>query len=230
MTKTTTDADDETATDEQVPEMTPTRTDDDHDVFDAEESVVEDAAASAETAEHDVPAADGDTSEPKPPLRQMQWSRIVAYGLLPALALVLTLGAGFLKWKDTTNRDAHNARVESVQTARDSTVALLSYTPADVEKQLVGARDLLTGDFKNSYTSLTNDVVIPGARQQQITAVATVPAASSVSATVDHAVALVFVNQTTTVGTGAPTNLASAVRVTMDKLDGRWLISSFDPV
>lgn len=210
--------------------MTTTRLDDHHDVSNTEEPLVERAEESTETAEHNVPESDGDSSEPKAKLRQMQWSRVVAYGLLPALALVLTLGAGFLKWKDTTNRDAHTARVESVQIARDSTVALLSYTPADVERQLVAARDLLTGDFKNSYASLTNDVVIPGARQQQITAVATVPAASSVSATVDHAVALVFVNQTTTVGAGAPTNLASAVRVTMDKLGGRWLISAFDPV
>jgi Mce-associated membrane protein len=72
--------------------------------------------------------------------------------------------------------------------------------------------------------------VIPGAKQQQITAVATVPAASSVSASVDHAVALVFVDQTTTVGSGAPTALASTVRVALDKVNGRWLISQFDPV
>ncbi|TPG37303.1 hypothetical protein EAH80_00095 [Mycobacterium hodleri] len=140
------------------------------------------------------------------------------------------MGAGYLKWLDTRNRDSQIAGAESVQVARDSTVALLSYTPADVDKQLIEARDRLTGEFRKSYTSLTNDVVIPGAKQQQITAVATVPAASSVSASVDHAVALVFVNQTTTVGSGAPTDLASTVRVTLDKVDGRWLISQFDPV
>jgi Mce-associated membrane protein len=144
--------------------------------------------------------------------------------------LILFMGAGYLKWTDTTIRDSQTARTESVQAARDGTVALLSYTPADVDKQLVAARDLLTGDFRNSYTSLTNDVVIPGAKQQQITAVATVPAASSVSASVDHAVALVFVDQTTTVGSGAPTALASTVRVSLDKVNGRWLISQFDPV
>src|SRR4051812_39591845 len=108
MTRTT-DADDDIATEKQVAEMTTTRLDDDHDVSNTEEPLVERAEESAETAEHDVPESHGDSSEPKAPLRQMQWSRIVAYGLLPALALVLTLGAGFLKWKDTTNRDAHTA-------------------------------------------------------------------------------------------------------------------------
>jgi Mce-associated membrane protein len=43
-------------------------------------------------------------------------------------------------------------------------------------------------------------------------------------------VVLVFVNQTVIVGQDAPTDTASAVRVTLDKVGDRWLISSFDPV
>jgi Mce-associated membrane protein len=57
-----------------------------------------------------------------------------------------------------------------------------------------------------------------------------VPAAASVSADPGHAVVLVFVNQTVTMGTGVPTDTASSVRITLDKVDGRWLISKFDPV
>jgi Mce-associated membrane protein len=51
-----------------------------------------------------------------------------------------------------------------------------------------------------------------------------------VSASGAHAVVLLFVNQTTTVGTGTPTSTASSVRVTLDRADDRWLISQFDPV
>jgi Mce-associated membrane protein len=162
--------------------------------------------------------------------RGVRWSRVLAYGVLPALALLLAVGAGCLKWLDSTLRDAQVARFESVRVAAEGTVALLSYKPDTVEKDLGGARDRLTGDFKDSYTSLTHDVVIPGATQKQISAVATVPAAASVSATENHAVVLVFVNQTVTVGTGAPTDTASSVRVTLDKVADRWLISGFDPV
>jgi Mce-associated membrane protein len=43
-------------------------------------------------------------------------------------------------------------------------------------------------------------------------------------------VVLVFVNQTVVVGQGAPSDTASSVRVTLDKVGGRWLISKFDPV
>jgi Mce-associated membrane protein len=51
-----------------------------------------------------------------------------------------------------------------------------------------------------------------------------------VSATSDHAVVLVFVDQTVTVGRDAPSNTASSVRVTLDKVKGRWLVSGFDPI
>ena len=162
--------------------------------------------------------------------RRISWSKVLAYGVLPALALLLAAAAGFLKWQDNSVRNAEIARIESVQAARDSTIALLSYKPDTVEQQLGAARDLLTGDFRDSYTSLTNDVVIPGAKQKGISAVATVPAAASVSADPNHAVVLVFVNQTVVVGTDTPTDTASSVRIGLDKVDGRWLISKFDPV
>lgn len=198
--------------------------------------VAEDGQAGESSVDYDVAGETdvvaGDDVKPAPASRnrRVDWARVGAFGFLPSLALVLAAGAGYLKWAETTNREAQTARIESVQVARDSTVALLSYTPADVRKQLVEARDLLTGQFRDAYTGLTNDVVIPGAVQQQITTVATVPAASSVSATAEHAVVLVFVNQSTTVGRGARTDLTSSIRMTLDKIDGRWLVSQFDPV
>jgi Mce-associated membrane protein len=73
-------------------------------------------------------------------------------------------------------------------------------------------------------------MVIPAAKQKQVSAVATVPAAASVSASPNRALVLVFVNQTVIIGNGGPTDTASSVRVTLDKVDRRWLISGFDPV
>lgn len=88
----------------------------------------------------------------------------------------------------------------------------------------------MTGEFRDSYTSLTNDVVIPGAREKRISTVATVPAAASVQASTDHAVVVVFVNQATTVGDDVPTDTASTVRVTLEKVDDQWLMSGFEPI
>ena len=168
--------------------------------------------------------------QPTPSRRRIRWSRMIAYGVLPGLALLLALAAGFLKWQDNSVRDANVFREQSVRAATDSTIALLSYRPDTVQKDLEAAQGRLTGTFLDSYKSLTHDVVIPGAKEKQISAVATVPAAASTSATENHAVVLLFVDQTVIVGKDAPTNTASSVRVTLDKVEGRWLISQFDPV
>ncbi|MBY0388909.1 MAG: hypothetical protein K2X56_12590 [Mycobacterium pseudokansasii] len=161
--------------------------------------------------------------------RRIRWPRPLAYGVLPGLALSLALAAGFLKWQCSSAPESIGS-LEVIQAARAATVELLSYRPDTAERDLGAAGDRLTGHFKDEYTSLTRDVVIPGAKRKQISAVATVPAAASVSAQSNHAVVLLFVNQTTIVGTEAPTYTASSVRVTLDKVGGRWLISGFDPV
>ena len=149
---------------------------------------------------------------------------------MPALAFLLAIGAGVLKFMDSGVRDSNVARDESMQVAKDSTVALLSYKPDTVEQQLTAARDRLTGDFRNEYTDLTNNVVIPGAKEKKISAVASVPGAASVSANPGRAVVLLFVNQTVTVGDSVPTDTASSVRITLEKTGDRWLISEFEPV
>jgi Mce-associated membrane protein len=182
----------------------------------------------------DEPDVSAGTEETQPAAetarRSVEWPKVIAFGVLPAAALVLGGLAGFLKWQDSSRRDAEIAAAQSMITARETTSAILSYNADTVDKELNGARDRLTGPFLEEYTKLVNDVVIPGAKEKKISSVAQVPAAASVSADVSHAVALVFVDQTVTVGGGAPTNSASSVKVTLDKVDGRWLVSGFDPV
>ena len=221
--------------DEQTAEEETTVTPTDTETEQGDETATEDSvdkAADVDKADDQTEAAaeTSESAEPEKPKRRIQWARVFAFGVLPAVALLLAMGAGYLKWMDNSVRDSETARIESMQAAKDSTIALLSYKPDTVEQQLGGARDLLTGDFRDSYTSLTHDVVIPGAKQKQIAAVATVPAAALVSATPNHAVVLVFVNQTVIVGQDAPTDTASSVRVTLDKVGDRWLIAKFDPV
>ena len=197
----------------------------------------DDAADETEPADEaadllDVDAtADADDAE-KAPAEQgarFSWTRLLVVAL-PALALILALGVGYLKWLDGTARESRAAAEQSVRAASDSTVAILSYKPETVDQDLKAAGDRLAEPFRQQYTQLVKDVVAPGAKQQHISAVATVPVAASVSATGKHAVVLVFVDQTTTIGNDAPSQSTSSVRVTLDKVDGRWLISQFDPV
>lgn len=158
-------------------------------------------------------------------------NRWLAFVLLPLVAALLAGGAGYLKWQDASIRDTALTRTASARAAAtDGTIAILSYKPETVEQQLVGARGRLTGTFQDSYTSLTRNVVIPGAQQRHISAEVTVPAAATVEVGTDRAVVLVFVNQTVTIGQDPPTTTASSVRVTLAKSHDKWLISGFDPV
>jgi Mce-associated membrane protein len=199
--------------------------DEPEDAVDSVDEVESEGASSG-----DAHTEDAEDVTPPALWRRIKWSRVFAFGVLPALVLVIAMAAGFLKWQDAWVRGSRVAGIESVAAAKDSTIALLSYQPDTVDKELKAARDRLTGSFKDSYTQLIQDVVIPGAKKQHISAVATVPAAASVSATPKHAVALLYVDQTVVVGNDAPTDTSSIVRVTMDKTGGRWLISAFDPI
>jgi Mce-associated membrane protein len=157
-------------------------------------------------------------------------ARFVAFAVLPATAVALGAVAGVLQWQIVSYRETASAVGDSVQAARSTAARILSYQADTVEQDLTAARDHLTGPFLDSYTELVNSAVIPAARERQISAVAEVVAAASVSATPEHAVALLFINQITTVGREAPTPIPSTVRVTLDNVDGRWLVSGFDPV
>jgi Mce-associated membrane protein len=199
----------------------------------AERDDLADEAEAADEADLlDLDDVDGEDDVAQAPVeRSSRFSRtrLLVAGL-PVLALILALGVGYLKWLDGTARESRAAAEASVRAASDSTIAILSYKPETVDRDLKAAADRLAEPFRQQYTQLVNDVVAPGAKQQHITAVATVPAAASVSATGKHAVVLVFVDQTTTIGNDAPTQSTSTVRVNLEKVDGRWLISQFDPV
>jgi Mce-associated membrane protein len=194
------------------------------------DSVADDSSPD-DLVESDDPADEAEAAEDAPDKQaaRFSWGRVLVVAL-PALALILALGVGYLKWLDGTARESRLAAEQSVRAASDSTIAILSYKPETVDRDLKAAADRLAEPFRQQYTQLVNDVVAPGAKQQHISAVATVPAAASVSATGKQAVVLVFVDQTTTIGTDAPTQSTSSVRVSLDKVDGRWLISQFDPV
>ena len=159
-----------------------------------------------------------------------RWFRRVAYCSVLALPFLLAITAGYLKYLDRTETATNSARVESTRAASDAAVAMLTYHPDTVQNDLDAAKSRMTGSFQDSFSSLADDVVAPAAIQKLITAAATVPAAAPVSATQEHATVLLFVNQTVTIGKEAPSSANSTVRVTLDNIDGIWLVSGFEPI
>ncbi|GAA5056025.1 hypothetical protein [Nocardia callitridis] len=154
--------------------------------------------------------------------------RLLAVGVV-VLALIATT-ATLAVFRHTDTQTAH-AYADAASAARDATAAILSYRPDTVADDLAEARTHLTGEFATYFDRLGTEVVLPAARQRHMSTTATVSATSVVSATDDHAVALVFANQSTTADDlPQPKTLSSSLRVELRKVDGTWLVSKFDPV
>ena len=150
--------------------------------------------------------------------RSVNWSRVLVYGLLPGLALLLAMSAGLLKWKDSSIRGIDLARSQSVSAAKDSTVAVLTFRSDTVDRDVAAARERLTGGFLDTYNQRTQQELIPNAKQRRVIATASVPAAASESATANHAVVLLFVTQTVRIGDAPRADTGSSVRVKLDKI------------
>lgn len=153
----------------------------------------------------------------------------VVYLLLPLLVFAVAgVGAHF---KHTATLSAtDSAEAGALTAARDSTVSMLTYQPDTVEQTLTAARNHLTGEFLDRYTQLMNDMVIPGARANNVSTTATVAAAGIIDAQPRRVVTLLYVNQHVTMDSAPPTDTATTVKVTLDKVNSQWLISDFEPV
>ena len=153
-----------------------------------------------------------------------------------ALALALVAAAGLTSWMFffvyQPDRETDDAAVQSaIKAASDGTVALLSYSPESLDKDFATAKSKLTGSFLSYYTQFTEQIVAPAAKQKAVKTQAAVVRAALSEIHPDNAVVLVFINQTTESKDRPDASfINSAVRVTMQKIDGGWLISSFDPV
>ncbi len=152
------------------------------------------------------------------------------------IAVVLLTSAGVAAWlyfyqyrvDQQTGPDAANVALEA---AKSGTVALLSYSPDSLDKDFTNAKSNLTGDFLSYYTQFTEQIVTPAAKEKQVKTAASVVRAGVSEIHPDSAVVLVFVNQVT-MSKENPDGAfaASSVKVGLKKIDGRWLISAFDPV
>lgn len=189
-----------------------------------------DADAEAD-AEADA-AGDGGTAEESAPTARRYKSILV-----PALlAVLLVASAAFAAWTYFTEyrpdrQTSDQVAADVLRAASDGTVALLSYSPESLDEDFANAKSHLTGDFLNYYTQFTNDIVTPAAKQKNVKTSAQVARSAVSELEPGSAEVLVFINQNTTSKENPDGSFtASAVKVGLTKLDGQWLISSFDPV
>lgn len=152
------------------------------------------------------------------------------------LAVLLLASAGVTSWlyfhqhrpDQLVNADAQQAALKA---ANDGTVALLSYSPDTLDADFTNAKSHLTGDFLSYYTNFTQQIVTPAAKQKAVKTSAAVIRKGLAEIHPDRAVVLVFLNQVTTSKENPDGSYTtSAVKVGLERHDGAWLISAFDPV
>ena len=147
-----------------------------------------------------------------------------------AVAIALTGWLYFTQYRADQQTDAA-ARDSALDAAKTGTVALLSYSPDTLDEDFRVAKSHLTGEFLDYYTDFTQKVVAPAAAQKSVNTEAKVVLGAVSDLHPDNAEVLLFINQTTTSQENPDGAFAaSSVKVGLTKIDGNWLIDSFDPV
>lgn len=156
-----------------------------------------------------------------------RWRLLAAVGFL---VISIAVAAAVYFGPHRNDRETAAASGQALAAAQQGAVALLSYAPDTLERDLSNARSHLTGDFLTYYSQFADQILTPAARQKDVHASASVVRAAVIDARPDTAHVLLFINQTTTSRDNpAPAQAASSVKVGLTKADGSWRISSFDP-
>lgn len=188
------------------------------------------------TAIDDSSAAEPDESieEAIASPRQWKWIRGHWFPLASALVLVASATLAAVLYFGQYRADQQTTFTEGQQAAAAasaSTVSLLSYKPDTLAADLAAAKSNLTGEFLEYYSKFSDEIAGPAAEQKGIATSAAVVRSAVAELQPDKASILLFVNQTTfSRERPEPAQAASSIMVGMTKVNGRWLISSFDPV
>jgi len=171
------------------------------------------------------------------PGRRLSAAAIPPIPVIPLVLVLALLAAGglaawlyFSEYRPDEQTDAAVAQ-SAVDAARSGTMALLSYKPDTLDKDVAAAKSHLSGDFLNSYDEFTKQILSPAAKEKAVATTAQVVGAAATDVRPDSAVVLVFVNQVSTSRERPdPAMASSSVLVSLTKADGGWLITKFDPL
>ncbi len=141
-------------------------------------------------------------------------------------------GAGYFYFVYRPDLQSDNAAAHQVvKAASDGTVALLSYSPATLDRDFANAKSRLTENYLAYYQRFADQIVGPSAQRGQVTTTATVVKAAVSELHPSSAVVLVFVKQkTASKDRPEPVVTSSSLRVALTKVNGSWLIEKFDAV
>ena len=196
-----------------------------------EETVAEETVVEETVAEETVVEPDEDEAAPAPVPDRPRRNRLTLFAATALLVSALLAGSVYWFVFRPDRLTDQQARDEALEAARTGTVAVLTYSPETVDKDLAEAKSRLTGDFLKQYSDFTTQTVVPAAKNAGVKTEATVTRAAMSQMKPGGAQVLVFVNQVTTSrARPTPALATSSVIVTLVKQGGQWLISDFKPI
>jgi Mce-associated membrane protein len=173
----------------------------------------------------DEPAMAQQEDSPPPRRRPLSWR----VGLLALLTLVALLVSAVLGYRVHTARAVEAARAQALRAAVDAAEVVLSYDHRRLDRDVARARRLITGSFEREYTRFVRTAVRPAAERTGAVVKTDVRAASVASASSQRVVLVLFVNQTTTLAKRPEPRVdLTRVRMTMERVGERWLVSQVE--
>jgi len=147
------------------------------------------------------------------------------------MLIVVCMGDGFLWWNNRSDSQAQAAETAAKAAANDSIPLVLSYNYVDLDRYAARATSKTAGPFADDLKKLLDTQVLPAARARNIATQTTVQGTSTVTASANTVVLLMFIDQTTrTADAAAPKIEGARLQVTMTNQNGGWLISGLTPI
>jgi Mce-associated membrane protein len=171
------------------------------------------------------PAAPLTATSPRPagPLLRLPLALLAAMAIAMSALLVLgSLAVARHKATDVARRTA-------AQAAQRAAVDVLSADYRQLDRDIKRAESRLTPSFRKDYAQLAQKAFGQLARDNHLLLTSTVVGYGVRDASPNRVVVLVFVDQvSTTVKQPTPKLAQNRVRMTMRKMDGRWLVDKID--
>ena len=156
---------------------------------------------------------------------QRRWGQYLRRGAMPLLLAASLAVSGFLGWMQWQQYQAKEAGQQAQQAAVKYAQVLTSIDSTNVEENFRQVLDGATGEFKDMYTQSSVQL-----RQLLIdnkaTAHGVVVDSAIASESANKVVVLVFIDQTVAnMAAPDPRIDRSRIKITMEKIDGRWRAS-----
>jgi Mce-associated membrane protein len=152
--------------------------------------------------------------------------------ILAVIALVLVaVNVLLVGWQKKTDISQERGRV--LAAAKSSVPVILSYNYQHFDADAAAAASLLTGRAKTDYQQAMSTTIKPAATSTKavVEAQADTAGIESVSDSGSQVSLIVFGEQkVTNTAVSAPRTDIFRVRLTMDRVGGKWLVSKFDQI